>query len=544
MATVGHDSDDVERQAEYATNEYTTGTSDFTTLQGLALQRTSTLNLQHSETVGSHADERKFSLDLNIGRGRPLPAQLPSSTDYLVDFNDADDPTHPHNWPLFKKCYTGGLVAYSTVASSFGGSGWSAASGRVAEVFNVSAEVTTVGLSLYVLGFATGPIVWAPLSELYGRKVPMMLGMFGLGVFSIGCAVGKDLQTEMLCRFFGGAFGAAPLTCGAATISDLFDDSSRGVAISFFSVVAFGGPFVAPFVMGFITDSYLDWRWTQYLTALMAFFALILIVLVLPESYAPVILVSKASKLRKATKIWGIHAKQEEVEVNLKELAVKNLSRPLRLLFTEPIVLLISIYVAFIYGLLYSFLTAYPMVFQGIHGWNRGLGGLPLVGCFLGEVLAAAYLVIEQPRYLKKLTENKGRNIPEWRLPPMIVGGVLFSIGMFWFGWSGYREDIHWIAPTLSGLFTGFGVFMILLQAQNYILDAYLTFAASAIAANTFARSLAGAIFPLFASYMYQRLGIQWASTLLGCLAALMVPIPVVFYKYGHIIRKKSHFIS
>lgn len=217
----------------------------------------------------------------------------------------------------------------------------------------------------------------------------MIIGMLGLGVFSIGCAVGKDLQTEMICRFFGGACAAAPLTCGAATISDLFNNSTRGVAIAFFSVVAFGGPFIAPFVMGFITDSYLGWRWTQYITAIMAFFALFLVVFFLPESYAPIILVSKASELRKTTKNWGIHAKQEEIELNMKELAVKNLSRPLRLLSTEPIVLLISIYVAFIYGLLYTFLTAYPIVFQEIHGWNRGLGGLPLVGCFLGEVLAA-----------------------------------------------------------------------------------------------------------------------------------------------------------
>lgn len=66
--------------------------------------------------------------------------------------------------------------------------------------------------------------------------------------------------------------------------------------------------------------------------------------------------------------------------------------------------------------------------------------------------------------------------------------------------------------------------------------------AASAIAGNTFLRSLAGAGFPLFSTYMYEGMGIQWASTLLGCVAAALVPIPVLFYLYGHKLRAKSSF--
>ena len=109
--------------------------------------------------------------------------------------------------------------------------------------------------------------------------------------------------------------------------------------------------------------------------------------------------------------------------------------------------------------------------------------------------------------------------IPEWRLPPVIVGGVSFAIGLFWFGWTGYKASIPWIAPTLSGLCTGFGIMAIFLQCLNYLIDAYLMFAASAIAANTFLRSLAGAGFPLFATYMIEGMGVQWAGTLMGCVA-------------------------
>lgn len=274
----------------------------------------------------------------------------------------------------------------------------------------------------------------------------------------------------------------------------------------------------------------------------MGFFAFFLDFLFLEETYPPVILIEKAAELRRRTKNWGIHAKQEEIEIDFRELITKNFSRPMRLLVTEPIVLLLSIYMAFIYGLLYLFLTAYPIVFQQIHGFSGGVGGLPYFGMIIGMVCAGIYIALTNPSYNRKLAANNGIPIPEWRLPPVIIGGLSFAGGLFWFGWSGYKADIHWIVPTLSGLLTGFGLLSIFLQSLNYLVDAYLMFAASAIAANTFMRSLAGAGFPLFSQYMFKALGVNWAGTLLGCVALILVPIPVCFLIYGERIRQKSAF--
>jgi len=160
----------------------------------------------------------------------------------------------------------------------------------------------------------------------------------------------------------------------------------------------------------------------------------------------------------------------------------------------------------------------------------------------LGEVCAAAFIFSQNPSYVRKLRANNNLPIPEWRLPPVIIGGVFFGIGILWFGWAGYKRDTHWIVPTLSGLFSGFGIMAIFLQCLNYLIDAYLMFAASAVAANTFLRSLFGAIFPLFATYMIEGMGVQWAGTFLGLFALCMVPIPVVFYLKGAKIREKSKF--
>lgn len=177
----------------------------------------------------------------------------------------------------------------------------------------------------------------------------------------------------------------------------MFDNRTRGMAITIFSMTVFTGPLLAPFIGGFIVMSDLGWRWTEYIVSCMGFAAFTLNLLFLSESYPPKILVSKASELRRRTKNWGIHAKQEEIEIDLRELLEKNFSRPLRMLFTERIVLLLSIYMAFIYGLLYLFLTAYPLVFQGVHRMNLGVGGLPFFGMITGQLIAGTAIFLRQP---------------------------------------------------------------------------------------------------------------------------------------------------
>lgn len=159
-----------------------------------------------------------------------------------------------------------------------------------------------------------------------------------------------------------------------------------------------------------------------------------------------------------------------------------------------------------------------------------------------GELIAFTVVVLTNPNYVRKLKANNNIPIPEWRLPISMIGGVLFSGGLFWFGWSGFSGNVHWIVPVLSGLFTGFGIFSIFLSLLNYIVDAYLMFAASAIAANTFMRSIFGGIFPLFATQMFEGMGIQWAATLIGCVAVVLAPMPIFFYLYGKKIRAKSNF--
>lgn len=478
-STSGSSASSSVQMEEIGMNRVATQTEDNIDLERhpTALSRIQTARSQHSATVGAglHSRTSKHSRPLpEFGGGKPYPPPLPSREEYVVEFNGPSDPIHAQNWPWKKKLPVAAVLGFYTLCAAFGSSIFSAATQSVAQQFNVSTEVGILGVSLYVLGFAFGPILWAPFSELYGRRIPLLVSSFGFAIFNLAVAVGKDAQTVFICRFFGGFMGACPLTCVGAVFADMFNNRQRGIAVTVFSIAVFSGPLLAPFIGGFIDISYLGWRWTEYITCIMGFFAMGLMLLFLEETYPPIILVNKASELRRRTKNWGIHAKQEEIEIDLRELLEKNLSRPIRMLFTEPIVLALSIYMAFVYGLLYLFLSFYPIVFQQIHGMNRGVGGLPFFGMIFGEFLAGVFIVVTQPSYNRKLAANNNIPIPEWRLPPVIIGGFLFACGLFWFGWSGYRSDIHWIVPTLSGLCTGFGIMSIFLQCLNYLIDAYL----------------------------------------------------------------------
>ncbi|CAI6342492.1 unnamed protein product [Periconia digitata] len=518
-----------------------------------ALSRIETHRSQHAGTVGAGPATSRLTTTLSrrrtqrplpdMGAGKPFPPALPDREEYVVEFDGVDDPRHAQNWPLKKKLWIGAVLAFDALSASMGSSIFSSAIRPVADEFGVIPEVTTLGTSLFVFGYAFGPLIFAPFSELYGRKLPLLIAAFGFSVFSVAVAVGKDLQTVLICRFFAGLFGSAPLALVAAVFADMFDNKQRGLAIAVFSMCVFMGPLLAPFIGGFITSSSLGWRWTEYISSIMGWLALGLMLLLLEETYPPIILVSKAAELRRRTKNWGIHAKQEEIEVDFGELIIRNISRPMRILFTEPIVLLVTIYMSFIYGILYLFLTAYSLVFQGQYHFSPGISGLCYFGLVGGEVAAFFVVVLSNPSYTRKLSANSNVPVPEWRLPTAILGAPLFAAGLFWFGWTGYQGPaIHWIVPVLSGLLTGFGLFAIFLSLINYIVDSYLMFAASAIAANTLMRSLFGGIFPLFATYMFDGMGIQWAATLLGCVATLCVPMPVLFYLYGRRIRARSKF--
>ncbi|KAG5362269.1 Polyamine transporter 1 [Yarrowia sp. C11] len=479
-----------------------------------------------------------------MGNGKEYPPLLPPREAYLVGFEGPDDPLHPFNWPMRKKLMISCVLGFATFVVTWGSAVFAPASPHIAKQFGVIQEVTTLGISLYVFGFATGPIVWAPLSELFGRKLPICISGFMIMCFTFGVAAAKDLQTIMLCRFFASCTGSAPLVVVAAAFADIFNNSQRGIAVLMFASVVFIGPIIAPVVGGFISESYLGWRWTMYITGIMSALSAVLAIVFYQESYHPMLLTSRAKELRERTGNWGIYASQEVVELDLHAIISQNLVRPIKMLFTEPILLLITIYTSFIYGILYLFLEAYPIVFIEGYKMSPTVGELPYLGVLVGFIFSCVFgCFIFEPRYVAAVQRNNGKPVPEARLIFMMSGAITFPIGIFWFTWSGnYHEHVHWAVPTVSGIFSGYGLMSIFVAALNYVVDSYLIVAASALAANTFMRSIFAGAFPLFAGYMFHAMHVNWAGLLIGLVACALAPVPFLFYIYGQRIRRSSKY--
>jgi len=384
-------------------------------------------------------------------------------------------------------------------------------------------------------------LIWGPGSELFGRKLPLFIGYFIFAIFNIPVAVARNLQTIMLMRFFGGVFGCAPLSIVGGALADFWEPVDRGVAVCIFAGATFIGPIAGPIIGGFITQSYLGWRWTAWITLIMASFFGGTAFLIVPETSHPKLLQQRARKIRFETKNWAIHSKADEIQIDIRSIITVYFFRPFIMLVREPILVLVTLYMALVYGIVYLFFEAYPISFQEQRGWNQGVGALPFLGILIGVVLGVLLIIIiTKIRFARKLKKH-GKVIPEERLPPMILGSFILPMGLFWFAWTS-SPHITWVPQVIAGIPIGMGILMIFLQGLNYLIDVYMWHANSAIAANTLVRSFAGGGFPLFATAMYHKLGVNWATTLLGFLCVALVPVPILFFVYGSKIRKMSKF--
>ncbi|CAI7609257.1 unnamed protein product [Penicillium manginii] len=472
----------------------------------------------------------------------PYPGSGTEDDPYAVTWIP-EDPRNPMNFSEFRKWFLTAVVAIATLAVALVSSAYTGGVAEIEAEFGIGSEVATLGVSLFVLGFAVGPLLWAPLSELFGRQILFVTTYAALTAFNAGCAGSKNAWTLIILRFFAGAFGSSPLTNAGGVIADMFQAKQRGVAMSFFASAPFLGPVLGPIIGGFLGMN-AGWRWVMGFLAAFSGAVWIMGSVLVPETYAPVLLRQRAAKLSKITgKVYLSKIDIDQGKVSLKDSFKIALSRPWVLLFREPIVFLLSLYMAIIYGTLYMMFAAFPIVFQLGRGWNQGVGGLAFLGIMVGMILAVAYNLWDNKRYIKTQDNHNGFAPPEARLPPIMIASVAVPIGLFWFAWTNY-PSIHFMVSIAAGVPFGFGMVLVFLGIMNYLIDAYTIFAASVLAANSIIRSLFGAAFPLFTSYMYTNLGIHWASSIPAFLALACVPFPFLFYKYGAAIRKRCKFAA
>lgn len=376
-----------------------------------------------------HVDHEQHDLEKattqHSNRGHHEPATRVVTA---VDWTGPDDPGNPHNWSLLKRCYHTFAVGAISFAVTAGSSLITPAIPQVAETFGVSRTAAVGSLSIYVLGLALGPILAAPISELYGRKVVYMVTTPIALLFSLGAGFTNSYPGLLICRFFAGAAGAPPLAVGAGTNADLFPQETRAIAVCFFVMMPFLGPALGPVIGGFVAQ-YKGWRWTQWVTIFIGVCAYATVVPT-QETYKKIILARRAKKLgiegppKASPKSWGYW----------KTMLTVTLIRPVHMLVAEPIVFFLSLYNSFTFSVLFGYFAAYPYAFSTVYNFNQWQTGLAFLGVFVGVILAVAItIVIDRKVYMKKWREamenGKIAAAPEHRLYSAMLGSFGVVVG-------------------------------------------------------------------------------------------------------------------
>ncbi|RKK19610.1 hypothetical protein BFJ65_g6325 [Fusarium oxysporum f. sp. cepae] len=401
--------------------------------------------------------------------------------------------------------------------------------------------------SLYMLGFAIGPLIFGPLSEHLGRR-PVLIGTYlGYMIFTLCCAVSPNFTALLIFRLFCGVAAAAPNAVVGPLFADIFDrPGPRGKATAYYMCATAMVPPLGPIISGYATRH--SWRLTFWV-GLGISGVFLPLVFCLPETYAPII----RKKYRVDPEV--AEKQQPSLAQELKTI----FARPFVMAAREPVVLFTSLYLALVYATLYLFFQAYPIIFQGVYQLSSGEVGLTFLPITAGSIVALGLFLGYSSYHSSAMKAGAAwaNKIEYRRLPLACAGGPLWVVNLsndlisshafriiaslFWLGWTSY-SDIHPAVASLSGLLFGAGYLVEFMALLNYITDAYRQYSASAQAASSTMRSITAVVLPLAAPSMYENLGIQWACSLLGFFTLVLACIPFVFIRYGEALRKRSPF--
>ncbi|KAF3095990.1 hypothetical protein TWF225_012103 [Orbilia oligospora] len=467
----------------------------------------------------------------------PLDADIPSAP---LDWDHPDDEKNPRNWAFGDRVFQTIPPALFSFVVTLASPIYTTATQQIQDEFNVSFEVALVPLTTHTLGFALGPMLAAPLSEMFGRKYVYLISFALFLLFTMASGLAPNVTALCIFRLIAGCVGAPALAVGAGTIGDIWDThKDGGLAAMFFIMSPFLGSSLGP-VFGGLISYHRTWRWTMWLVLLVGGPMFLWFIPFMKETYKPAIL-----KKRAIERGQKLPPKPSGAEA-MKKVLLITLFRPVHMLFTEPIVIALSLYTAFIFGVLFLFFAAIPYSFGTQYHFDRRQSGLIFISSVIGIILGSmTFGVIDRTIYKRRYEHAiaNGQKVPvELRLISAMVGSLALPVSLFWFAWT-CRTSIHWIVPTLSIIPFGFSMMLIFLASATYLVDTYqFMAAASALAANGLLRYGFGAVFPLFAIQMYTNLGIGMATTALGIIAVVLMAVPFVFYQFGRYFREKSGY--
>ena len=370
----------------------------------------------------------------------PPPLPLSDLDNDLVGWESQDDPEMPFNFPDTRKwiliALLGSITFISPLASSMFAPG---VSFMDATFHNTSLILSSLTVSIFVLGYVIGPLFLAPLSEIYGRRLVLTCGNVFFCVWQIGCALSPNLSALIVFRFLAGIGGSGCMTIGGGVIADLFHPDQRGLATSMYSLGPLFGPVIGPVCGGFIAQR-IGWRWVFWTLLIAGSCVTIGIECLTRETNPRVIIKWKVKRLQKELNRPDLRSCYDDNDARThtpRQILMNGILRPLKMLFLSPIVFLLSLYMAVVYGLLYLLFTTITQVFSETYKWQPDICGLAYIGLgvgFVGGIIVVAK--ISDATVVRMTKANNGVFEPEMRLPACIFFSCWVPITFFWYGWT------------------------------------------------------------------------------------------------------------
>ena len=401
---------------------------------------------------------------LRAQASRPIAPQVTADGVVLVDWYTTDDADNPQNWIQSKKTIVVLQIYFYTLAVYIGSAIYTPSEPYVIELLGVGPQVAAMGLSMYVLGYGIGPLLWSPLSEIpvIGRNPPYMATF---GIFVILCvptALVTSFPGFVVLRFLQGFFGSPCLATGGASIGDIFSLLKLPYFLTGWAAFATAGPALGPIISGFSVVA-TNWHWSLWEILWLAGPVFLSMMFLLPETSSANILLRRAKRLRELTGNPNLKSQgeidQEKLTVN--EVVVGNLWRPAQINILDPAIGFTSLYTALMYSIFYSFFEVFPLVYatgnpgKATHGYGMNAGeiGLIFLSITVGVSIAIAIYVAYLYWSFEPEVRTRGLGAPERFLRPALPATFLLPIGLFIFAWTGNNSPkIHWIVPTVSSL--------------------------------------------------------------------------------------------
>jgi MFS transporter, DHA1 family, multidrug resistance protein len=414
----------------------------------------------------------------------------------------------------------------------------------IMERFSVGTSKAALGLSLYVIGYGLGPLIFAPISEIprIGRNWPYVIS-FGLFVIlAVPTALVDSYASLLVLRFITGYMSSPALATGGASMGDMYSIINLPYALTAWTAAAFSAPALGPIISSFAVMKE-NWRWSLWEILWMSAPVWIVMFLFMPETSAGHILLHRARRLRKLTGKANLKSQSEidQAGMAFKVVLWHQLIKPIEICVKDPAILFTNIYTSCIYSIYYSFFEVFPLVYSGIYGFNLGELGLPFltiaIGCVIGVIIYCSYVYF----YLSPQIMKRGLGPQEERLIPAVIATTLMPAALFWFGWTA-EKSIHWIVCTIGLTLFPIGAFVLFQCIFIYLPLSYPQYAASLFAANDLCRSALAAGSILYAHPLYINLGIGKGVSLLGGLLVGGIFGVWALWYFGASLRARSKF--